>query len=241
MPEILNYQFNWGDFVLVTLGLLAFYFLLHFASRLVKNGTFLKSWQSPVEKGIHYLLLIYEPLAIIILVSAFILVNPLFDGLLIGFLLIAGFSHVRNYTSGWLILADSNIAVGKKLKTGGLQGIISNLGRLGLHLQTSDGIHYISYSQLQKEGYAMIAGEEIGGFYYLRISPNDEQKARNHATQVMDLLASAPYIDRSHKPELIANKNKNCLEVRVLLKEETHLYELLSLVEEWGYDSAILE
>lgn len=241
MLEYLNNQFSLGDFLVIALALLAFYFALHFANRLIKSATFLKSWQPKVQQVIYYLLLIYEPLVIIILVSAFILINPLFDGLLIGLLLIAGFSHVRNYTSGWLILADSNIAVGKKIKTGDLQGIISDLGRLGLHLQTRDGIHYISYSKLQKDGYAVIAGEEIGGFYYLKITPTDEQKAGNHLIRIIELLASAPYVDRNHKPELLANKIENCLEARVLLKEETHLFELLALIEEWGYNSIVLE
>lgn len=241
MLENLNSQFTVGNFFMITLALLVLYFVLSFANRLLKSARFQKPWQTRVQLAIHYLLLVYEPLAIIILVSAFILINPLFDGLLIGLLLIAGFTHVRNYTSGWLILADSNMSVGKKLKTGNLQGIISKLGRLGLHLQTNEGIHYISYSKLQNQGYAMVAGEEIGGFYYLKISPNDDQKALNHSLRVMELLASAPYVDRNHKPELLPNKSNSCLEARVLLKEETHLYELLALIEEWGYKSAVLE
>ena len=241
MLENFNSQFSLGDFIVVTLALLVFYFLLRSANRLLSSGTFKKSWQTKVQQVVHYLLLVYEPLAIIVLVSAFILLNPLFDGLLIGLLLIAGFTHVRNYTSGWLILADSNMAIGKKLKTGSLQGIISKLGRLGLHLQTSEGIHYISYSKLQGQGYAMIAGEEIGGFYYLKITPQDDQKAGNHALRIMELLTSAPYVDRNHKPELLPNKENSCLEARVLLKEETHLYELMGLIEEWGYKAAVLE
>lgn len=241
MLENLNNQFSLGDFLMITLALLAFYFALHFANRLIKSAGFLKSWQPKVAQIIHYLLVVYEPLAIIILVSAFILIKPVFNGLLVGLLLLAGFSHVRNYTSGWLILTDSNMAVGKKIKTGDLQGIISKLRRLGLHLQTSEGIHYISYSQLQEQGYALISGEEIGGFYFLKITPKDEQKVGNHSIRIMDLLTSAPYVDRNHKPELLPNKEKNCLEARVLLKEETHLYELMALIEDWGYHGAVLE
>lgn len=241
MLENLNTQFSLGNFLVVTLSVFALYFVLHFTNRLVKSATFLKSWQPRVQQVIYYLLLVYEPLAIIVLVSAFILINPLFDGLLIGLLLIAGFVHVRNYTSGWLILADSKMAVGKKIKTGELQGIITKLGRLGLNLQTSEGIHYLSYSKLQKLGYAIIAGEEIGGFYNLKIGPKDEQKLSFHTNRLMDLLTSAPYVDRNHKPKLLPNKTEHCLEARLLLKEETHLYELLALIEEWGYTSNVTE
>ena len=240
MDALLNRQFSWANFLIVALGLIALYFMLQFIYTRMKKANFLGKYQNPIKKIVYYILVIYEPLVILILTGAFVLIDPVYHGLLVAFLIIIGFEHIRNYMNGRIVQFDNAVALGNRLKARDLQGIISQIGRLGLKLRTNKGLHFINYSQLLSEGFLLLAGEEIGGFYQLKIKPNQPNEKTDYIIQLSDLLTTSPYLDWNHKPELTASTNEpDQINVRVSVKEESHLYDLMLLIREWGYSCVI--
>ncbi len=66
--------------------------------------------------------------------------------------------------------------------------------------------------------------------------PEQANEKTNYRIQLMDLLATAPYLDRNYKPEILkSNEVPNQLNAKIMVKEESHLYELISLINEWGF------
>ncbi|MEZ4883462.1 MAG: hypothetical protein R3E32_01905 [Chitinophagales bacterium] len=233
-------QFSLGSFLTIAIVLFALYFLLQFIHQILERLDVFGSFQKYPKKWIYHLLLVYEPLVVLILVSVFILIYPLFHGLLVGLLLLAGFSHIKNYMSGRIVQFDNAIGVGKKLVTDDLKGIILYLGRLGLKLSTVKGLLFVSYSQLLSKGYLLESGEEIGGLYHLKISPKEPAEKIDYVLQLMDLLATAPYLDWNHKPALLAsNETPNQIDAQMIIKEESHVHDLMLLIEEWGFTCKI--
>ena len=158
--------------------------------------------------------------------------------MILGFLVLGSWSYLRSYLSGRWVHFANNIKEGAELSTQNLQGVVSKLGSVNLQLQTSEGIHHLNYDTLLKDGYTLVSGAEIGGFYHLELSPKEgNTQFPNHRLHLLDLFATAPYIDWHHKPEIFQNEEKeNQVEARILIKEESHLHELMALIREWGYN-----
>lgn len=236
MENILTTKASWGNLLIIAIGLLIFYFALQFLKRLVKRASFLKVFQEPIQNAIRYLLLLYEMLVIIILGSVFVLINPFYHGLLLAVALLINFGHIKNYMSGRMVKFANQITNGSNLQTNGKEGIVSNLRRLGLNLKTKNGIHFIQYGELLTNGYTLLAGEDVGGFYQLKITAPEEETKTNHANRILDLLITAPYLDWHHKPEIASNNdNPRDIQAKVLVREEVHVHELIAMIKEWGY------
>ncbi len=242
MEEILTYRISWWHFLLSTAALLAPYFVLRFSNRLWPGTARGLGMKGRIKEWLHYLLTLYEPFILLVITGLFVLVNPPLHGAMVLVLFLAGFSHVRNYISGRIVRFDESMNPGVQLQSRDMQGIISRLGNLGLHLKTLDGLYYISYSRLLADGYTLLSGEEMGGFYRLQVKTlQEDENALRTTTQLGDLLATTPYLDWNHPPEWIPVTETGApLQVRVLLREEQHLVELMQLMNEWGYGCEVV-
>lgn len=235
-------QYSWREFALTILLLAFIYLVLYVLKSLSRRPSFSGYFQAKVKEFLRELFIIYEIVALIILTGVFILINPIFHGLLALLLVWASFSYLKSYVGGRWIQMDNVITEGTELKTSDKHGMVSNMGRVRIDLQTNEGLCHINYDRLITDGYTLVSGEEIGGFYYLEFSPKESlTKIKNHRQHLMDLLATAPYIDLNHKPELFRDDEKpNTVDGRILIKEETHLHELVALVKEWGYNCKLV-
>jgi hypothetical protein len=236
METIINNSFNWGDFLTATLVLVVIWFLLNFLGNILGRAPFLGKYQTTVVRSIKYLVLLFEPSAIAVLVSIFILINPLFHGLVFGWIFLTGFYQIQNYFNGLVVRFNNNLIFGKKLSSNNLTGIISKMDRSGIQLKTDQGLHFISYSNLLKEGYMLVSGEEIGGLYNLKITPFTKEDKTNQVSKLKNLIITAPYVDWNHKPEFkVSGEEGDHVTARILLKDESHLNQFIALINEWGY------
>ena len=233
--------FTWSKFLLSYLFFLGLYFLLEFLKRILTKYNFLGKFQSDVKSIIKHSLLVYEAVALLILSSAFVLINPIYHGILAAIILAVGFNHIKNYFSGRIVQFDQSVAEGKRLKTLDSQGVIFKKGRLGLKLRTQKGVQFINYSSLISNGYTLLTGVEVGGFYELKIQPKDLEIKIDYLTVLRDLFTTAPYLDLSHKPQLerMDDESKTIL-ARVEVKEESHLQDLVTLIKERNFSCQVI-
>lgn len=235
MDKFLNNNVTWTDFFVTAVLLIAAYFLLKMLQRLIIGLRLPYRFERPAEQTVHYTLLVYEPLVVLILTVTFVLVNPVFHGLLVGLLIVLGFRQLRNYATGRLLQLGGQLSSGTKVTIGDRTGILFRAERFGVRLQTSKGIHYISYQQLLDRGYMIASGENVGGFYRLKVMPQAEHQKLSEQS-VIDLLATAPYLNWNHQPEsILSEKKPNQVNVRVSVREERHLQQLIHLIESNGY------
>ncbi|MEM9887601.1 MAG: hypothetical protein AAF849_17025 [Bacteroidota bacterium] len=231
-------QFTWWDLFLEAVVFLGVYFILRFLDRRFSNMISTSSFIDTTKKVVHTVLLIYEPLVVLIIGSTFVLVNPLLHGAIIGGLVVIGFPYLRHYLSGRLMQFDSRITLGKQIKFDQVKGIVAQIGRTGIYLQTPDGSYYTNYTNLYKKGYTLTDQEDAGGFYQLKIkSPNEKASAND----LLDLMASLPYLDWNHRPKIRADQEQpKRLNVQVSVKEERHLQELIQALEERKYECEVV-
>ncbi|PHN05892.1 hypothetical protein [Flavilitoribacter nigricans] len=242
MEDILSVQFSWGYLLSSIVLLLGLFFALQFIDRLLTRVVVMGSWMQPVHRVIRFLILVFEPLAVIWVGGIFVLINPVFHGLLLALLFLSGFTHLRNYIAGRVIQMDHHIERGARLRAGQVEGVVLEISRLGVELQTKEGLYKLSYGKLLDSGYTVIAGDEIGGFYHLQIRPKDKDSKVRHLQHLQHLFVTTPYLDWSHKPEITAHDERDQqLEARVLVREENHLHDLMALIREWGYECHLNE
>ena len=243
-PDIAGQFFthiSWWEFLLVALSLAAVYFVLFEIQQLTKHSSFSGRYQNQFRELFRKTFVVFELLAIVTLAGVFVWINPWLHGSMILFLIVGSWSYLRSYVSGRWIHFDNAITEGIELKTPHLQGVVSKMDRVKLHLQTSGGLHHLSYNRLLEDGYTLVSGEEIGGFYHLELSPKDTlNNVSSHRVHLLDLFVMAPYVDWHHKPELFEDDDvPNTVDARILLREESHLHELIALIKEWGYQCKI--
>jgi len=94
MDNLLNIQFNWGNFLLAVFWLTVFFLMFRFLYGIIHNIKLPKKILTFSESILSKILIIYEPVAMLILTGIFILINPTFHGLLIFLFVIFGFGHL---------------------------------------------------------------------------------------------------------------------------------------------------
>ncbi len=232
---------TWWRFFLTALFFFGLYFLLHFSNRILIKYNFLGKFQNHIKTAIKHALLIFEAVALLILGGAFILINPIYHGFLALIILLAGFNHIKNYFSGRIVQFDQSVEEGKRLKTLDSQGVIFKTGRLGLKLRTQKGVQFINYSNLVANGYTLLSGEEVGGFYEIEIQPNNLEEKKDYYTFLTDFFTTAPYLDLRHRPHLeILNDESKTILARVEVKEESHLQDLMTLIKERNFSCKVI-
>ena len=234
---MLNLTYTWGNWLTAMVALGVLYFSLRFLERWLGKLEFLGLYKNKIKEFVHAVLLVFEPLVLLVLGVVFILINPLPHGVGLGLIMLVGFAYIKSYFGGRLIQFDKNIKPGNRISIGGHEGIIDKAGRLGLRLKTGKGQQFHNYSQILNDGYLVFAGEEVGGFYLLEIAVDEKENLYPLDEQILDVLSAAPYVDWGSKPEIkYSRKIPGTLKARVSLMEENHLYDLMELLKEKGFN-----
>lgn len=240
MKDLLAFRFSWAAFIMLGIALLGFYILLRLIRRFLTNSPISRNIQKPVNNLITQLLVLFEPLAIILLTGTFIFINPGFHGVLVSFILIIGFSHIRNYITGKLVWFNDSFTEGKIVNYRDIQGIVSRKGALGLNIRTTEGIHHVSYTRLLADGYTIISdNRDTGKYSLLEISPLHKGEKNDHFATFTNLITTNPFINWNYKPELSYPNGK--LIVKAFFREKNHLHDLVRLIGEWGYECKIMD
>jgi hypothetical protein len=239
MEALLQPYFNWTNLILTAILLWGGYLLLSYLKRSMQGSTLFGRYQRRAMELLSGFLLFYEPFTVLTLTMIFLFINPFTHGIMLLVVILAAFMRIRDYVSGRIIQTSSLLVEGKRMKTAKSTGVISRIGRMGLYLQTGEGLHFVNYSNLLTEGYSLATGKEIGGYYQLHILPEVMDKGRPFRF-LENKFVITPYLDRTFKPELTLNpKNDREIMARIAVREDQHLQELLQLMEEWGYPAQV--
>ncbi len=235
-----GFTFSWRYFFIVAAFLLISYTLLRLLKRYLAIGNLFGKYQKGIESTVYNILLVYEPMVVLILTSIFVMINPAFHGLIVLMLVIFGFTHIRSYFNGRVILFNDAVKTDREIKTNKLQGIIAKKERLGLQIKTLEGVHFVRYSDLVRDGYMLLSGEDISGFYELIIQPKAFDDKLNYIQELTDQLAVVPYLDWTHKPEITIEENQK-IKARIVVKDDNHVNDLIALINDWDYSCKILK
>lgn len=188
-----------------------------------------------INKVFENFLLIYDPLVLLLLLSTLIGVKPSMILPIVVILLIISHRHWCNYISRSVVMINKRIKQGVYIHSGDVNGKVIKFGKLGTEVQTQKGIHMLSYQSLLDKGYTISGGDEISRLYTI-IFVNEIKGNKDPETRLLDQLANTPYIDWSSIPEIgVSGIHKDKITLRVVLRDKSHLDDIVSLLREWQY------
>lgn len=236
MDSLITSTGSWWLLLFTAAFLLGLFFLLEFCWRLVQALNLKPGPREFLHKWLWRTRIVYEPIAIGILVVAFVLINPLVHGIAATIVVAGAFPHFRNYLSGRLFRLENSLRMGEEINVGTVSGEVIRMGRLGIKVRESNGLHHIGYHRLVNDGYVLTSGSETGDFFNLLIKAENEEKAQNTEKVLISLFATAPYVDWAVRPEVVLADPDNAeWSARVQLRAAGHLPELVRLLNEVGY------
>ncbi|MCP4439989.1 MAG: hypothetical protein GY810_13675 [Aureispira sp.] len=235
MEKLLEPQFSWASFglllVLVGLG----YVILRAIHRKINSLTLNRNLERILFLGNQRILIIYEPIAIIVLSSVWVLVNPLWHGILALFFIVVAFPHIRNYMTGRLTRISNELAIGKNIIVQKEQGTISQLAPLGIYIMMDNGLRYFTYNQLATEGYTIVSGSDLGEYCTLAIKLHEGEDSQKQCQWLLHMLMAAPYTDSSYQPTFLDRSDIQA-NIKLLLQKGNYQDHIAALVNDWGYN-----
>lgn len=220
-----------------------FYYLL------LLGGVYLLLWAVPMfirlllrpgisrERWLQFMQdvrVIYQPVALVLVIILLIFVNPLPHALLVAGFVVLGWSPLRNFIGGRLLQATTHLSKGQEITIGEESGTIQSLEPLSLLLQTEEGTKVIPYRELQQQGFTIRRGSRISGMREFTLQPATDAAA--NYSFLRDRLFICPYLDWSTEPEITpVGKDAGGFRVRLLMEDEKYWPGMEALVKEWGY------
>lgn len=236
-----EYTISWSLWFFALLAVVVLYFVLRLLANVLDRVNVLGKRQKSATEVLNVILRLYEPAAILFLLVGFVFINLFIHGLLVAFIFVLAFYPVKDYVNGRLFLLAHQLHEGQRIQVNEISGIIRDLGRLGISLQTQEGLRFINYTTLLSDGYLLLKGEKIGRLHQLSISSSEAEGAGLTVSSLNNRLFSCPYIDWSLRPEIKADeKEKGNLLAQVLVREDAHLKSLVELIREWGYRCVVV-
>ncbi|MGH1334955.1 MAG: hypothetical protein ACRBFS_02430 [Aureispira sp.] len=224
---------TWSFFLMmVVMGILFYLFLLFLSQRISRLSLTFKA-EDRWSNYLRQVLLLYELFFVVVMGSLFILLNPPWHGLIVFFLVLITFPLLRNYLIGRLLCFDRDFGTGKRISIGASKGVINHMNRLGIYVNTNDGMQYFNYKQLQKEGFSIVTDSSMEEYCDLNITVSEEHPTNGQ--QLLYQLMGVPYLDSGYKPILIQSEANTIFRIRVLIRKGNHRRELVQLIEGWGY------
>lgn len=236
MTDLLKPHFSWIFFLGTVVFLLLFYSLLRFLQRQIHQLPLSLKFRDSLSSKLRSLLLLYDLIFVVITASVFILLNPVWHGIAILFLISVTFPLMRNYMIGRFLCFDPEFQQGKRITVGIDTGVINKMNRLGIYVITNSGMKYINYMILQERGFSLLTDSLMQEYCDLNINANDKDSSNLSAEMLLYKLMGVPYLDSEYRPTLIANNTDTEFQIRVLIRKGNHRQELIDLIKDWGYD-----
>lgn len=213
------------------------YHIIKLIRNLQWSTLFSEITQSHIRRVLDIVLLLFEPIALLILLAILVGIHPRIIGPLMMIVLLIGYHHLRNYVSRLMILIDGRLHIDSHVRSGDHGGRVKKIGRLNLELQSSKGIHVLSYLRLWSDGYTISEGDKISRLYTIYLIPSEDIRKTNHETRISDRLAESPYVDWATRPDIVySDVQGEPIKLRLLLRDKNYLDEIASLLMSWGYE-----
>ncbi len=232
-------MYTWVNFLFACAFIIGLYFILVLLAGLLKRLKFKGRFFIAINNLVDIILQLYEPLAVILIVVLFIMINPWVHGILIAILGAVSYMPIRHYINGRIFLLNNELKEGQRIKIKETSGIIQQISRLGLSMQTQGGLRFFNYSTIFAEGYTLLKGERVGQLHKIRLHLT-ESTEDDHKHIIDEKLQVCPYIDWSIKPKVDYEETKEKILIsQLLVREEKHLGYLTQLIKEWGYECSL--
>ncbi len=197
------YQLNtWEGLLSLVILLTALYWLikglLFLLKELGKRTVTNRNTQQFIKKS----LIVYKPIAAVIIVLDFMAINYITHSLLLIVLGVFGYKHVKNYLNGVFLKLNPLMTSGAQMTFQNTIGEIKRLLTFGLILSTEKGEHFVNYSVIEEQGFAINSHKHSALRQTLFIESELEKET------LLDMLFDNPILNFKEPPVLNASEKE---------------------------------
>ena len=230
------YDISFVDFAMSCVLLLATYFILLFLYKTLKylplnKGIFSKSFKAKIFDFFHDLILWYEPVALVLIIILFVMINPRINFFVLLFFLIFFYWIIKNYISGRFVKASNRFSNGTVIEVNGVKGIIEDKTLFGIYLLGPNGNNYVPYDLLEKKGFIVHSGVAVGSNFKFKVELESGKSKQELINAIEDLCFNSPYVDRKRKVS-VKEIGDQSISVECSLVSEKYKYALISVLNE---------
>lgn len=182
MDFLYDSYFSWLQFIILT----AFVIFIHYLAKRYKKTVL---WVT----GLHSLNLI-NALLILIVIVAFILINPFVDGIIVLVAFVLFFQVIRSYIKGIIATSNSKIEVGDLIRVKKNKGKVADISLAGIKLHNSENNIYIPYNILA-EGTIEKFNSNQATYINIYCKPDEAGMGWNTLQKLQKVIFDFPFLD----------------------------------------------
>ncbi|PTM08123.1 MAG: hypothetical protein DA407_08885 [Bacteroidetes bacterium] len=224
---------TWLDFlklaILLILGLIILRTILKFAPQFIKR----KSVFNKVSLYLNTVIELYKPIAILILLIAFVSINYKVHGILFIVCFIISFSYIKNYFNGVLFKLNPIVSIGSNITVGDFKGEIEKFLAFGVVVNENDGTRFIKYSNIEINGFIINQTE------YDAMRKTVYLQDLQNSTELIDLLFDNPMVNFKNKPSLKKIDNQNMHQLQLTLEKGAKLDAILDYLQKHNITTSL--
>lgn len=225
--------YTWTGLLYLLVMLVGLYLIIYLLLILLEN--FGKRDLSK-RKIIDYLktgLIVYKFIAAAILILGFISINYITHGLLMLFIGVFGYYHIKNYIAGVFLNMNNSLKKGASIVIGPFEGVIERLLTFGMSISTESGEHYLSYHQIETIGYTIKSGKDsiLRKTVFLNTSISPEA--------VLDILFDNPILDLKEQPTVGPGEKPGQLKLQYTLERGSTNQDFMAFLKKYQIETSL--
>lgn len=221
--EIHTWQGLLQHFVILFLAFWTLKFLVYLLGHIGRKSTLKKSITGLLQK----ILLVYKPLATVLLLLDFISMNYVVHSLLLAIISLFSYSHVKNYLNGIVLKLNPLIGKGASVIIDETIGTVKSLQPLGLTVSTETGERYMNYSGIEELGFTIVSNAENTLRQTLFLETELSKQA------LLDLLFDNPILHYDEAPTLEVSEDETKYRLKYTLEKGATSEDLMAFLQEY--------
>ncbi|MEL6388746.1 MAG: hypothetical protein AAFQ02_01180 [Bacteroidota bacterium] len=235
IDTLLQYEATWSHLLLVLILLFGLGILLRIAHRVLRSTDYLPRYTKRLREAMRIVLIVYEPVALTIMTSLFVLVNPVLHGIITFIILIGSIGIIRSYLSGRVVRWDADLKTSMQITTDDKVGLISNLGRVGIRIKNEKGVQYVSYRKLMDDGYMLSSGDFGGRYHTIYINTDGSTQTHDRTvSEIEELILASPFVE-ADPATAVSHDDETGIKLRVLVRDQQHLTHFMRSLRAKNY------
>lgn len=229
----LETNISWILFIQIIVALIAGYYILKIAKRLIPQLFKRKSVSTKIRYSLSRVAEVYKPLSIVIAILCFVGINFKIHGIIILVAIILLYNYIKSYLNGVIFRINPMVEIGANIRTAEFHGQIMKFLFFGVFIREADRNRFINYSFIDQHGFSISQSVNTPIRYQINLIDVD------NTTKVIDLLFENPIVDFGHQPVIKRIGNENSYELQISLERGGKIDTLMAYLNQHNIKTSI--
>lgn len=219
MEDFFNSYLNWWQFIFIAIIIAVCYLVINRYRKIFQWFT-----------GLHNLSLI-NSLLLVFLIITFVLINPVFHGIIVSLGLLLFYPVLTDYIKGIIVTNNSKIEIGDLISIGENSGKVSEVNLAGIKLLSSNNNLFIPFRIIGNEPIEKYKTDQSR---YIQFNCNPEDSMEKNPIQLLEkTIFDFPFLEYGSSIEI--NQIYDGFQVNVTLANDRFKTSLFNQVTKAGF------